>query len=165
MIVNSYKHMYKDMNIVSLRSNNIVGTGQFIRNIIPRFSCLGIMGKKMTLHGDGGATRRYLWVGDVVQAFLLLANEKTNKPIYNIGHNNSYSNLEIANKIGAYLELVNFLSFEKDRVYNDTEYPCDYSEIQNDLGWTITKDLDDILPEIIEWYRENIDIFRPLLEN
>ena len=46
MIVNAYKHMYKDMSIVTLRSNNIVGEGQYIRNIIPRFSCLGVLGKK-----------------------------------------------------------------------------------------------------------------------
>ena len=62
--------MYKDFNFVTWRSNNIVGTGQFIRNIVPRLSCLGVLGKKMTLHGDGSSTRRYLWVNDAVEALL-----------------------------------------------------------------------------------------------
>jgi len=163
MIVNSYKHMYSDMNIVTLRSNNIAGPGQFIRNIIPRFSCLGILGKKMTIHGLGESRRRYLWVGDAVNALLLLADKAKRNKIYNIGHHKSYSNIEIANMIGEYLGLKDFISYEDDRVFNDTIYPCDFTEIQEDLHWSATKDLEDVLPEIIEWYKKNIKMFEPLL--
>ena len=162
MIVNSYKHMYSEMNIVTLRSNNITGPGQFIRNIIPRFSCLGILGKKMTLHGRGESKRRYLWVGDAVNALLLLADKAKQNKIYNIGHNKSYTNLEIANMIGHYLCLKDFISYEDDRVFNDTIYPCDFHLIQEDLNWKPSKDLEEVLPEIIEWYRDNIKLFEPL---
>ena len=160
MIANSYRHMYKDFNYVTLRSNNIIGTGQFIRNIIPRFACLGILGKEMTLHGDGSATRRYLWVHDAVEALLLLAENKTSNFIYNIGHDKSYSNLDVANLIGNYLNLHNFIKFETDRIYNDTAYPCDFSLIQKELGWKYTKNLEDILPEIIDWYKKNINTYK-----
>jgi UDP-glucose 4,6-dehydratase len=159
MMVNSYKHMYEDMNIVTLRSNNIVGPGQFVRNIIPRFSCLGILGKKMTIHGTGESRRRYLWIADAVSALLLLSDESEKNKIYNIGHNKSYSNIEIAKMIGDYLGLHDFISFEDDRVFNDTIYPCDYREIQADLGWQISKNLEDVLPEIVQWYKENIKLF------
>lgn len=163
MIVNAYKHMYKDMSIVTLRSNNIVGEGQYIRNIIPRFSCLGVLGKKMTIHGNGKSKRRYLWVGDAVAALLLLADKANENKIYNIGHNKTYTNIEIAEMIGDYLNLSDFISYEDDRVFNDTTYPCDYSEIQNDLNWKITKDLEDILPNTIDWYKDNIKKFEPFL--
>lgn len=156
--------MYSDMNIVTLRSNNITGPGQFIRNIIPRFSCLGILGKKMTIHGTGSSKRRYLWVGDAVNALLILADYAEHNKIYNIGHNKSYANIEIAQMIGKYLNLSDFISYEADRVFNDTIYPCDFKEIQRDLNWNATKDLEDVLPEIIEWYRDNIKIFEPLLK-
>jgi len=163
MIVNSYKHMYEDMNIVTLRSNNITGPGQFIRNIIPRFSCLGILGKKMTIHGAGESRRRYLWIADVVSALLLLSDEAERNKIYNIGHNKSYSNIEIAQMIGGYLNLSDFISYEDDRIFNDAIYPCDFSEIQKDLGWSVTKDLEEVLPEIVEWYRNNIKLFEKYL--
>mgnify|MGYP001323342662 CR=1 FL=1 len=163
MIVNSYKHMYEDMNIVTLRSNNITGPGQFIRNIIPRFSCLGILGKKMTIHGTGESRRRYLWIDDVVNALLLIADNAKRNKIYNIGHNKSYSNIEVAQMIGEYLKLSDYISYKDDRVFNDSIYPCDFSAIQKDLNWKITKDLEDVLPEIIEWYRDRIKIFEPLL--
>lgn len=160
MISNAYRHMYDDFNFVTLRSNNIVGTGQFIRNIVPRFSCLGILGKKMTLHGDGSATRRYLWVNDAVDALLLLAQNNTQQDIYNVGHNKEYSNLEVAQLIGNYLNLDNYIVLKEDRVFNDTKYPCDFSSIQEEFGWNYSKNLDEILPEIIEWYRSNIDSYK-----
>lgn len=163
MIVNSYKHMYKDMSIITLRSNNIIGPGQFIRNIIPRFSCLGILGKKMTIHGTGESRRRYLWIEDVIDAFLLIAEKANKNKIYNIGHNKSYSNIQIAEMIGSYLNLSDFIAYEDDRVFNDTIYPSDSSDIQQELNWSITKDLEEVLPEIIEWYRENIKAFEPYL--
>lgn len=159
MVANSYRHMYKDFNYTTLRSNNIIGTGQFIRNIIPRFSCLGILGKKMTLHGDGSATRRYLWVDDVVNALLVLAGNDTKDYIYNIGHDVSYSNIQIAKLIGDYLNLEDYIKFEKDRIYNDSYYPCDFSLIQKEFGWRYTKNLEDVLPEIIDWYKKNIDLY------
>ena len=163
MIVNSYKHMYEEMDIVTLRSNNIIGPGQFIRNIVPRFSCLGILGKQMTVHGTGESRRRYLWINDVINALILLSDRAERHKIYNIGHKKSYSNIEIAQMIGDYLNLSNFISFEDDRVFNDTIYPCDFSEIQKDLGWKITKDIEQVLPEIIEWYKNNISRYKKYL--
>ena len=164
MIVNCYKHMYDDMNIVTLRSNNITGPGQYIRNIIPRFSCLGALGKKMTIHGAGEAKRRYLWIEDAIDALLLLSDKAQKDKIYNIGHNKSYSNLEIAHMIGQYLDLTDYISYENDRVFNDTIYPCNYDEIQNDLGWKATKDLEEVLPLIVDWYVENLNTFEKFLK-
>ncbi|MDC1359606.1 GDP-mannose 4,6-dehydratase [Gammaproteobacteria bacterium] len=160
MLVNSYKHMYEELNIVTLRSNNIIGPGQFIRNIVPRFSCLGILGKQMTIHGTGESRRRYLWINDVISALILLSDHAERHKIYNIGHNKSYSNIEIAQMIGDCLNLSNFISYEDDRVFNDSIYPCDFSEIQKDLGWKITKDIEQVLPEIIEWYKDNISRYK-----
>mgnify|MGYP001299507504 CR=1 FL=1 len=160
MIVNSFKHLYKDMNIITLRSNNIMGPGQFVRNVIPRFSCLGILGKKMTIHGSGESRRRYLWIADVIKALLIMSEKVQKSEIYNIGHHNSYSNNEIAQMIGDYLGLKDFISHEDDRVYNDKIYPCDSSKIELDFGWKPSKNLEDVLPETIEWYRSNIDLFK-----
>lgn len=163
MLVNSYKHMYEELDIVTLRSNNIIGPGQFIRNIVPKFSCLGILGKQMTIHGTGESRRRYLWINDAISALILLADHAERNKIYNIGHDKSYSNIDLAHMIGDYLNLSNFISYEDDRLFNDKIYPCDYSEIHKDLGWKITKDLEHVLPDIIEWYKDNISRYKKYL--
>ena len=160
MIVTAYKTMHPEITITTLRSNNIAGPGQFINNIIPRFSVLGLLKKKFTLHGDGSAMRRYLWVKDAAEAIWLLAEKATKSQIYHIGHTDKFSNLEIAEKIGKYLGLKDYISFEKDRLINDTIYPADSSDMLRDFHWQPTRNLDDFLPETIEWYRENLDHFR-----
>ena len=104
MIVTAYKTMHPEITITTLRSNNIAGPGQFINNIIPRFSVLGLLKKKFTLHGDGSAMRRYLWVKDAAEAIWLLA-ESNPKPYLSHRAQDKFSNLEIAEKIGKYLGL------------------------------------------------------------
>ncbi|MAS50896.1 MAG: dTDP-glucose 4,6-dehydratase [Chloroflexi bacterium] len=164
MITNSFKHMYPNLHINTLRSNNIAGPRQYIRNIIPRFSCLGILGKKMTLHGDGSSRRRYLWVKDAALAISLIIKGGKPGKIYHTSHPESYSNLEVANKIGSYLGLKDFVELVDDRVYNDTTYPAfDQLDIKTDLGWEVTKDIDDFLPETIDWYKKNINLFKEYL--
>ena len=160
MIVSAYKTMHPEITITTLRSNNIAGPGQFINNIIPRFSVLGLLKKKFTLHGDGSAMRRYLWVKDAAEAIWLLAEKATKSQIYHIGHEDKFSNLEIAEKIGTYLGLKDYISFEKDRLINDTIYPADSLDMLRDFHWQPTRDLDDFLPETIEWYREHLEHFR-----
>ena len=43
---------------------------------------------------------------------------------------------------------------------NDAIYPSHDSSIYDELGWMPSKNLDDFLPETIEWYRENLDQYR-----
>ena len=66
----------------------------------------------------------------------------------------------IAEKIGAYLGLNDYISFEKDRLVNDTIYPADSLDMLRDFHWQPTRNLDDFLPETIEWYREHLEHFR-----
>lgn len=164
MIVNSFKYMYPDLHINTLRSNNIAGPRQFIRNIIPRFSCLAIMGKKMTIHGNGESQRRYLWVRDATSALIKIIKNGKKGEIYHTSHPVKYSNIEIANKISEYLNIDDSLEYTKDRVFNDTSYPFhENDKIITNLKWKPTKDLDEFLPETIEFYKENIKYYKKFL--
>ena len=66
----------------------------------------------------------------------------------------------LGEKIGNYLGLEDYISFEKDRLINDTIYPADSLDILRDFRWQPSRSLDDFLPETIEWYREHLDHFR-----
>lgn len=164
MIVNAFKHMYPDFHVNTLRSNNIAGPRQFIRNIIPRFSCLALLGEKMTVHGDGSSQRRYLWVKDAAKALIEISLNGKSGEIYHTSHPKKYSNLDIAKKISSYLGTKDGFELIEDRVFNDATYPFHKDDnIEKDLGWKPTKDLDDFLPETIEFYRENLDFYKKFL--
>ena len=68
MIVNAYYKSYK-LPVIIVRSNNVYGPHQFPEKVIPKFTCLLNRGQKLTLHGDGSPTRRYLYAGDAADAF------------------------------------------------------------------------------------------------
>ena len=61
--------------------------------------------------------------------------------------------------------LEDYIEFTHDRIYNDTTYPYfKEKDIEEDLGLKVTKDLDDYLPETIEWYRNNINLYKDLIK-
>tara|TARA_B100000989_G_scaffold150600_1_gene112282 strand:+ start:501 stop:1433 length:933 start_codon:yes stop_codon:yes gene_type:complete len=164
MIVNAFKHMYPDFHINTLRSNNIAGPRQFIRNIIPRFSCLALLGNKMTIHGDGSSQRRYLWVKDAARALIEISLNGKSGEIYHTSHPKKYSNLDVAKKISSYLDFQDGFELIEDRVFNDATYPFHKDDkIEKELGWKPSKDLDDFLPETIEFYRENLGFYKKFL--
>ena len=160
MLVNAYKHMNPDRFVCTLRSNNIVGPRQFVRNIIPRFTLQLLFGKKITLHGKGNAKRRYLWVEDAAKALYLIATKSKNHKIYNIGHPDLYSNLKVAIMIQDILGKQRQIEFVKDRPYNDTVYPYGSEPIKRELGWNHTMNLKEFLPITVEWYVKNLNNYK-----
>ena len=160
MIVNSYKHMYPDMFIATLRSNNIIGPRQFIRNIVPRFALQALTGRDITLHGKGEARRRYLWVKDAVEALWLIYKKSENHKIYNIGHPEVMSNLEVAQTIVDYLGKGNIVCTE-DRIYNDTIYPHNSVDIEHELGWRHSLNPSESIPLTVDWYKKNLQYWEP----
>ena len=165
MMVNSYKHMYPDMKINTLRSNNIIGPRQFIRNIIPRFSLQALTGRNITLHGKGEARRRYLWVEDAADALWRISKSDYNHKIYNIGHPEVYSNLDVAKIICDHLNVgYDIIQTTDDRIFNDTIYPYNPTDIFNDLGWSYTINPSVSIPRTIDWYKENIRYFEKFFD-
>lgn len=68
MMARAYFTSYK-MPIIVTRGNNVYGPHQFPEKAIPKFTLLASRGDDIPIHGDGGATRSYLYVEDVAEAF------------------------------------------------------------------------------------------------
>ena len=156
MVVNSYRHSF-GMPIITVRSNNIYGIRQFPEKIIPKFCMQMIHGRKLTLHGNGENVRHYLSVNDFANALIMLVDKGQIGETYNIGSNEGYQNVEIAKMISAHFatsfeENINYVD---DRPFNDLRYDVDFSKIEG-LGWKRHHNLRDDLPEIAQWYRDNI---------
>lgn len=75
---------------VGLRYFNVFGPRQDPRGayaaVIPLWARELVAGRPCTIHGDGGTTRDFTWVGSVAQANLLAAvNEAAAPAVYNVG--------------------------------------------------------------------------------
>lgn len=161
MIVNGYKHSYK-LPVTIVRSNNIYGIRQYPEKLISG-CCLSLIKKrKFYLHGTGKQKRTFLYVGDFCKAiYKIIVTKKTIKKIYNIGSYEEFRNIDVVKLICSYLK-VDFkknIFFTKDRPFNDFRYSVNFSKLEK-LKWKPCVSLRDKIPELIDWYKKNNNLFR-----
>ena len=170
MIVKGYIRSF-NMPIITVRANNIYGIRQYPEKLIPRFILLCLNDQKLPLHGNGMHRRRFLAAEDFAEALIVLIKKGQIGEIYNIGSEDEYANIEIAEMIASRLDhsTEDLIYFVEDRPFNDARYAIDSTKIHA-LGWKPTRTLDRHLGKVIEWYSRNRDryghIFEPpLLES
>jgi dTDP-glucose 4,6-dehydratase/UDP-glucose 4,6-dehydratase len=109
-------------------------------------------GQQVTIQGDGSARRSFLHVEDTCSAFEIILESGTFGEIYNIGTDQEYSVLEIAEILVRLIKgtsnFQSYVTFIKDRPFNDSRYFISNQKLVN-LGWIIKKDFMEGLTELI----------------
>lgn len=106
LMVDHYTRLYHELyglETVTLRYFNVYGPGQSSTDysgVMTSFLTRAMEGRPMSIHGDGGQTRDFVYVGDVVDANLLAAGTDHVGMAFNIGSGRRTSILELANLIG-----------------------------------------------------------------
>jgi dTDP-glucose 4,6-dehydratase len=135
------------------RSTNNYGIRQYPEKIIPKFIKLLLEGKNVPIHGSGEYVRDWLHVKDNCEAILFVINEGEENSIYNIAGECEMTNLELTKKI---LKFFNkgegCIDFVPNRWGQDIRYSLDISKIKK-LGWRSTRDFDEELEKLINWWR------------
>jgi dTDP-glucose 4,6-dehydratase/UDP-glucose 4,6-dehydratase len=157
LIAQSYYHSF-GMPIIITRGNNVYGPNQYPEKLIPRFIQQLLEGKKVTVQGDGSNVRAFLHVSDVCSALKLILEHGKTGEIYNIGSddNHEYTVLEVARilikKILNTDDYNEWIQYIEDRPFNDKRYYISNQKVK-DLGWSIDKDFDKGINELIEKMR------------
>ena len=100
MMAKAYATSYR-LPVVTTRGNNVYGPGQFPEKLVPKFTLLAARGAPLPVHGDGGATRSYLYVGDVAEAYDVILHRGLVGQVYNVGTQKERTVLEVARDIAA----------------------------------------------------------------
>ncbi|RIA80288.1 hypothetical protein C1645_792874 [Glomus cerebriforme] len=159
LVISYYKSF--GLPIIITRSNNIYGPCQYPEKICSKFICSLIRDGKCYIHGDGSNSRKYLYVGDLVDALDLILNSGQIGEIYNIGSNFEISNLDLAKILLEQFNIdekkhIRYLEFVKDRPFNDLRYAIDDTKLR-ELGWKPKIGWDYGIKKTIDWYKENCD--------
>ena len=154
MLAKSYYHSF-GLPIIITRGNNVYGPNQYPEKLIPRFIKLLKEGRKLTIQGDGSNVRGFIHVSDVVRGFECILDKGVVGNIYNIGTDESeeYSVLQIARLLvtkvrGEDANLIDYVEYVPDRPFNDKRYYISNQKLK-DLGWTIEKDFDEGINELL----------------
>jgi UDP-glucose 4,6-dehydratase len=152
MMVKAYGTSYRLPCIIT-RGNNVYGPHQFPEKLVPKFTLLASRGADLPVHGDGGATRSYLYVADVAAAFETVLLKGKVGETYNIGTQKERSVLDVARDIAAIFgaDPDKKIVHVRDRAFNDQRYfICDKK--LGALGWKETTPWEEGLRATVDWY-------------
>ena len=154
-------HSESDLDVVVARLFNTVGprqSGEY-GMVVPRFVRAALRDEPLEIHGDGEQTRCFCHVEDTTRALGGLMERGRSGEIYNVGSPNRIGILELARRV---IELTGSGSEIRhvpyDQVYGqgieDTLHrePA-IEKIGNAIGWAPTRNLEDILRDVIEHSR------------
>jgi UDP-glucose 4-epimerase len=151
-------HDERDLDCVIARLFNTVGprqTGQY-GMVIPRFVAAALSGEPLEIYGDGMQTRCFCHVADTIRALEgLMDKTDLTGEIYNVGSTERVSILQLADRVltaaGSRSQL-GFVSYDEvyGRGIEDMLHRIPAIEkIENAIGWKPTRNLDDILEDVI----------------
>jgi dTDP-glucose 4,6-dehydratase len=162
-LVSSYITAHNIPGVI-IRPFNNYGPRQHLEKVIPRFITSCILNEPLTIHGDGSASRDWVYAEDTARAVDLAVHappEKVIGEVFNVGTGHSLSVLDIARKVVTAFDLdQDRFSFIPDRFGQVQKHIASYAKANTILGFEPAVNFDDGLKQTIRWYIEN----RPLWE-
>ncbi len=154
MMARAYASSYR-LPVLTTRGNNVYGPHQFPEKLVPKFTLLASRGADLPVHGDGGATRSYLYVGDVAAAFETVLLRGKVGETYNIGTQKERSVLDVARDIASIFGAEpSKIVHVRDRAFNDQRYFICDKKLAG-LGWKETTPWEEGLRATVDWYLKN----------
>ena len=164
----AYQHSY-GVPTVALRYFNIFGPRQdpatLYAAVIPRFVTAALQGKPATIYGDGGQTRDFCFVDNVVQANLLACQapiDRVGGQVFNIGCGEATSLLQLQALIAELLSAQAGrtpppVRFEPARAGEVRHSRADIGKARELLGYVPQVSLRQGLEQTLVWARAQLE--------
>lgn len=157
-LVSAWGRTY-DINYNITYSSNNYGPNQHKEKFIPVVISSIIKNKTIPIYGDGKQKREWIYVEDNNNGILSVAENGKKNETYNIGSNNSLTNIKLAKKICELMiknynfnkKIIKLIKHIKDRPGHDRNYSLDTSKIKK-LKWRCEFNFDQSLLNTIKWY-------------
>jgi dTDP-glucose 4,6-dehydratase len=122
---------------------------------LPNFVYQALTGQPITVYGDGGQTRSFCYVSDLIEGIYRLMNSDEHEPV-NIGNPEEITILEFAERIRALLKSDVPIIFQP-LPQDDPKQRCpDISKAKRLLGWQPRVSLDAGLRLTLKFFQEKV---------
>jgi dTDP-glucose 4,6-dehydratase len=156
-----------DLPIVIMRPFNNYGPFQHPEKVLPRFVIQALRDEPLTVHGDGHATRDWLYVEDDAEAIEAVIQGDIDAiagEVFNVATGLDISVQEIANYVLDALDKPPSLKVHVDERPGQVHRHIGSTEkAEQMLGWRARTDFPTGLERTIEWYVENRDWWESIL--
>ena len=124
--------------------------------VVPNFVTQALMGKPMTVYGDGSQTRSFCYVSDLVRGIYMMMQKNTKGEVVNLGNPTEMTVLEFARKIKAITESKSEIVYRPMPENDPLQRRPDISKAKRLLGWEPKIGLDEGLMKTIEWFKTQL---------
>jgi UDP-glucose 4-epimerase len=146
--------------VTSLRMFNVYGPGQSISNpyqgVLAIFIGNVLRGEPITIHGDGKQTRDFVYIDDVVEAWLrVLDDRSTYGRVLNVGSGRETSVNELADAVldaFGHSRATWEIRVEPTQLGDQRRAAADTGELEA-LGWAARPTLSEGMARTVEWAR------------
>jgi CDP-glucose 4,6-dehydratase len=161
LIAASYAHTY-DLPITTARCGNIYGGGDLNwSRLIPGTIRSALNNERPILRSDGTLLRDYIFVQDVVEAYLCLAERAAQDGVrgqaFNFGPGRGMSVIDMTRRILTLMDRADLEPVILNQARGEIKHQyLDSTRANTMLGWKITYGVDDALRRTIGWYEDFI---------
>lgn len=128
-------------------------------DVVPKFISMALEGMDLTVHGDGGQSRDFTYVTDMVEAFLLMGSDrKTVGQAINFGTGRAVTIKDLAEMIVRLSGSKSRIVHQPDRLAQVQCLLCDYRKGKELLGWEPTVPIEQGLEMNIAWEKERLKL-------
>jgi UDP-glucose 4-epimerase len=156
-------HDEKKLPVVITRLFNTVGprqTGQY-GMVLPNFVQSALLGKPITVYGNGTQSRSFAHVQDVIEALVkLMSSPEAEGDVFNVGNDHEVTINKLAEKVkemtGSHSE-IEYLPYEKayGPGFEDMERRCpNIEKLKALIGYVPKHDLESIIQSVIDFFKE-----------
>jgi UDP-glucose 4-epimerase len=159
----------KRVPVVITRLFNTIGPRQTGRYgmVVPNFVQQALSGQPITVFGEGTQSRCFTWVGDVVRAVIDLAqHSEAVGQVFNVGSERETRIADLAVTVKELTQSRSEIVFVPygqayEEGFEDMHRRVpDLTKIRRLTGYRPTLDLEEMLQEIIEYYRKRMERYR-----
>ncbi len=164
LYVQEYSHIYK-MKTGVFRISCTYGTRQFgfeDQGWVAWFIVATLLGKPITVYGNGKQVRDMLYVDDLVEAFDLFIHSNLKQGLFNIGggKDNTISLLEFLGKLKSLTGKSPKVKFTDWRPSDQKVYVSDTSKLEKALGWKAKVSVSEGIKKLSAWIKSNQSYFK-----
>ena len=162
-LVRAYHRTY-GLAVKLTNCSNNYGPLQFPEKLLPLMIQKALARQPLPVYGAGLNVRDWLYVTDHVSAIWAVIEKGKPGETYNVGGNSEARNIDLVHSVCRILaeetaatekELLDLITFVKDRPGHDLRYAVDASKIRRECGWQPTETLVSGLRKTVRWYLDN----------
>lgn len=163
LYMQDYAHLY-GLKIGVFRMSCIYGTRQFgmeDQGWVAWFTIAALLGKPITIYGDGKQVRDVLYVEDLVAAYRAFLDSDLPHAVFNMGGGPEFtmSLHELLDILKAQTGVTPAISYADWRPSDQKVYISDIGKARRMLGWAPKVRPEEGVGRLIEWVRENRNLF------